>query len=144
MLNEKDMKILTNLRVNARLPLSTLSRQTGIPASTLFDKIRAQERDVIRGYTSLLDFRRLGFGTCATILLNARDKVAVQEYLLSHPNVNNLHRLGNEYDFALEVIFRSEAELAGFVEHIRQEFGIEEIQISVIREVVKREEFMEY
>ena len=138
-LNQKDMKIITTLRSDARLPLATMARRTGIPTSTLFDKLR--HNTIIKGYTSLLDFAKLGFKQQVTILLSSRNKGRLELFLLGHPCVNTLFKLGNSFDFIAEGIFRDTSELNGFLSQLNS-FEIEDILTISIAADLKREGFL--
>ena len=61
MINIKDRQIISHLRNNARIPLTTMSKLTKIPVSTLFDRLKTNEDDIITKHTSLLDFAKLGY-----------------------------------------------------------------------------------
>jgi len=138
-LNQKDMKIISILRSDARLPLATMARRTGIPTSTLFDKLR--HNTIIKGYTSLLDFAKLGFKQQVTILLSSRNKERLELFLLGHPCVNSLFKLGNSFDFIAEGIFKDTSELNDFLSQLNS-FEIEEILTINIAADLKREGFL--
>ena len=40
-MNTKDMKMIAHLRQDARMPLTKMSRRTGIPVSTIFDRLKS-------------------------------------------------------------------------------------------------------
>ncbi len=138
----KDEQIIHSLRMDARTPLTTLAKKTGIPTSTLFDRIKKQESSVIKGYTSLLNFERLGLKTF-TILISTPSKKELVEFLSTHPNVNSLSRLGNGYDFMLEGVFRGSKGATQFIKGIKKEFSINDILTANISEDLKREGFFE-
>jgi len=68
-MKSKDYRIISHLRKNARVPLTKLSRETSIPVSTIFDRIKANEENIIVRHTTLIDFSTLGFHTRAHILV---------------------------------------------------------------------------
>ena len=59
----KDMQILCHLRQDARMPLTKMSKKTHIPVSTIFDKIKTYENNLIVRHTTLIDFGQLGYNT---------------------------------------------------------------------------------
>jgi len=69
MIQQRDLKILSALRTNARVKLSDISKATRVPISTIWDRLREYEGKVIRGHITLLDFSRLGFATRAQVLI---------------------------------------------------------------------------
>jgi len=59
MLPEKDLLILKHLRNNARKTLTSISKETNIPTSTVFDRLRIHEKGIIKKYTSIIDIENL-------------------------------------------------------------------------------------
>ena len=107
MLKRKDLLILSHLRDNARQRLTSISRRTHIPVTTIYDNVRKYEREFVLKHASLLDFRKLGFNAKTKVLLKIADnKPEVLDYLATHPNINSLFRLHSEYDVLAELVFR--------------------------------------
>ena len=144
MVNNKDLKILSHLRRDSRATLTYMSKRTGIPTSTLFDRVRAQERGLIRRYTTLINFHELGYRTRAEIIIRAPAscKDGLAAFLCRHPSVNSLFKLSNEYDFLAEGVFRTRAELELFLQGLVEEFQGTEALVYPILNDVKREGFL--
>lgn len=139
-----ELRVLSIFRKDARKNLTTISRMTGVPVSTLFDRLKKYEGTIIRKHTCLLDFSKLGFELRVNMLIkvgqNEKDKM--KDYLLKNQSVNNLFRVvGNGFDFIIEAVFRNMAELQIFVESLER-FNIKSRQDYYVIEDIKREEFM--
>jgi len=145
MLSKKEMELLCHMRANARQRLTSISRTMQTPVSTLFDKLRIQERKYIKKYTTLIDFDKLGFNTVAKIVLKVKkeDRDAVRDYLIKHQNVNSFLKINNGYDFMAEVVFRHIKELEDFIENLERKFSIKSNQVYYIIDDIKRECFMD-
>ena len=143
MINKKDLIVISYLRQNARETLTRLSKKTHIPVSTIYDKLKLHEHDVITKYTSLLDFSKLGFNTRANIMLKVnRDKRdEVKDYLMKHQNINSVCKINNG-DFMIDVIFKHIKDMEDFIESIEQRFDIKDRQVYYIIDDIKRESFM--
>ncbi|MFO8016503.1 MAG: Lrp/AsnC family transcriptional regulator [Candidatus Woesearchaeota archaeon] len=139
----KEKLLISHLRQNARKNLTAISRSTGIPVSTLFEKIKQLERGVIKKHTALLDFSRLGFDVRVNFALKAgkqaRDRV--KEFLMKDARVNSVYRVNNGYDFFVECIFRSMKEASDFSEKL-EELKVKEVKEYYILDELKKEEFM--
>jgi len=61
MLDKNDRIIISHSRANARKRLTEVSKKTGIPITTLFDRIRRMEVGVIEQYTCCSTSRNLDF-----------------------------------------------------------------------------------
>ncbi len=143
-MREKDKLLISLLRENARESLTSMSKKTGIPISTLFDRLKLNEKSIIKRHVSLINFEKLGYGTTATILIKARSatKEKLLSYLKVHPNVNSVYRINNGYDFLIEVVFKNIRELQNFIDYLETEFKISGKKVNFIIEEVKKERFM--
>ncbi|MEW6035931.1 MAG: Lrp/AsnC family transcriptional regulator [Candidatus Micrarchaeota archaeon] len=69
-MDEVDEDILGELRKDAKVSLKLLARRFGIPLSTLYQRIKKlEEGGIIRNYTVNLDWRKLGFGITAFVMV---------------------------------------------------------------------------
>lgn len=144
MISKKDMVILSYLRKDARETLTRMSRKTSIPVSTIYDRLKTQEQEIIKGYTALLDFSKLGYNArCKIIIRVAREKRdELERFLLVHRNVNSLYKINNGFDFLIEGVFRNIRESEDFLEMLDTKFGVKTKQVYYIIDDIKREAFM--
>ncbi|MBW3020118.1 Lrp/AsnC family transcriptional regulator [Candidatus Woesearchaeota archaeon] len=144
-MDKKDLKIIAQLRTDARMPMTNLSRKTSIPVTTIFDRIKAhKENNVVKKFTSLLNFEELGYTTRANIALkvDSSDKEALREHLIKNENVNSVSRINNGYDFMIEGIFKQMMDMENFLDSLEQKFKIQDKKSFFIIEDLKKEEFM--
>lgn len=141
---ERDKLIISYLRKDARINLTTMSRKTGIPVSTIFDRIRLHENGVIRKHTALIDFSKLGYTTRVNMMLKAKkeEKEELKNYLAKQDSVNSVYKINNSYDFLVEGIFTDIKEFEEFIERMDQRFSIEAKEIYYIVDEIKKEDFM--
>ncbi|MFH1917396.1 MAG: Lrp/AsnC family transcriptional regulator [Nanoarchaeota archaeon] len=144
MIDEKDSQFITYLRNNARINLTTVSRKTSIPISTLYDRLKIGEKGIITRHTSLLDFAKLGYGCHAQVILKVdRDcREKLKDYLLKMECVNSLAKINNGFDFLAEIIFANIKELEEFLEDLDNRFKVLTRQVYYIIEEITREHFM--
>ncbi|MEK6917297.1 MAG: Lrp/AsnC family transcriptional regulator [Nanoarchaeota archaeon] len=140
----KDYQIISHLRKDARMPLTNMSRQTNIPVSTIFDRIKANEDNIIIRHTTLINFNKLGYNTRAHVLVKLdRDfKTNAGDFLSKHPNVNSVFRINNGFDYMFEAVFTNIKDLESFIDTIDQKFKIENKETYYIVEDIKKEAFM--
>jgi len=136
-----DEKILQYIRNNARMNLTTISRKTGIPVSTIFDRLKTHEQTFVTKFTAIVDFSKIGYPVKANVFLKVqpqqRDKL--KHHLLAHDRVNNLFRINNGFDFSTECIFASIKEAEEFVESLELQFQILDKQVFHIIDDIARE-----
>jgi len=143
LLTKKELLILTHLRADSRKSLTMISRETGIPISTIFDKVNKLGKSTISKYSPLLDFQKLGFGLRVNLILKANDKRKqdLKDFLLKNQNVNSLLRLNNNFDFFIETVFRDMKGLEEFYENLKK-FKIKKKKEFFVIEDLKKEEFL--
>jgi len=143
MLNRKELLILSHFRENARKSLTNISRKTGVPVSTIFDKLKNYEENLIQRHTALLDFQKLGYEIRVKMTLTAKreDRDRLIDYLVKHKSVNSVFRINNGGDVLIEVIFRNMRELQEFSESL-EGYNIRNKQEFFVLEDIKREAFM--
>lgn len=138
---QKESLIISYLRNNARMSLTDLSKKTGIPVSTLFDKLKQFEESYSLKYISLLDFQNIGYNVRAIALINAKEK---KHELMKKLSIsfccNTLLKINNGWDFLAELIFKSMNEAEGFLEKLEEEYGIH-YQLFYTIEKIQEESF---
>jgi DNA-binding Lrp family transcriptional regulator len=142
--NKKDMLILTNLRNNARMSLTEMSRKTKVPISTIYDKLRGRLKEIITKQTALIDFTKLGFSARVQIILkiDKNDREEVKSYLSRHRNINSVYKINNGYDLLAEGIFKDMNEAEEFIEKLEAQFKLKQLQVYYVVEDIKREAFL--
>ncbi|MEM0231290.1 MAG: Lrp/AsnC family transcriptional regulator [Candidatus Woesearchaeota archaeon] len=143
-MRKDESKIICQLRQNARMSLTRMSRKTSIPISTLYEKIRSYQGNLIKKYTALIDFSAFGYAIRANIFLRFEReyKEEAKNYLLKHYNVNSLYKVTNGYDFLVEGVFRNIQEAEDFLENLEMRFHLVDRQVYYIVDELKREEFL--
>ncbi len=139
-----DLLIISNLRKDGRITLTKLSKRTGIPISTIFDKIKSKKLGIIKGFSAMLDFVEMGFSTLAFILIkvNKEDREQLSRFLERNLFVNSLFKVNNGYDFLFEGVFKNLKELEDFYEDIEDKFRVKSKQIFYVINELKREGFL--
>jgi DNA-binding Lrp family transcriptional regulator len=143
-MKSKDLQIIAQLRNDARMPLTIMSKKIRVPVSTIFDRLKLHEGDLITKHTSLLNFTKLGYNSRANIMLKVdrECKDAIKEYLLKHPSVNSLYKINNGFDFMAEGVFRQIKDTEDFIDDLEKKFKVLDKNVFFIIDDVKREAFM--
>lgn len=147
MIDQKDMQILKELKNNSRLSAKEISKKTGIPITTVFNRIKKMEKSIIiKGYTTTLDEDKLGRHIKAYIMITAdynflkkakmsQQKLAVK--LKQHEFVDEAAILTGVSDIILKVSTSNLSQLNEFVTgYLRNVDGVEKTQTSIILESV--------
>ncbi|MBL7050786.1 Lrp/AsnC family transcriptional regulator [Candidatus Woesearchaeota archaeon] len=141
MLTNKELLILSHLRGDSRKSLAEISRDTGIPISTIFDKLIKLEKGVIMRYVSLLDFQKLGYGIKVNFMFKLDQDISeFKRFLMMHKKVNSISRLSGDFDFLAECVFENMKELTEFSESL-DKFKISDKQEYHLIDEIKVEGF---
>lgn len=135
----EEQYLVARLRQDARITLTALSRETGIPVSTLFDWMRSLPSLGVKRLSALLDFPALGLRTQATLLLKTAKRDKLQKHLCCAESVNSLWRVNNGYDFLAECAFKDLRELEEFCDRLKRDYGVRSVETHLVIEELKRE-----
>lgn len=120
LLDSKELQILSSLRANARESLTKMSRRTGIPVSTIYERLKQFEESRIRKHTCLIDFPSIGYDLRIAVLLSCKSdkKDSVRSFVSTHHHVNNVLRVNNGFDFLVEAVFENMAQVQTFLDKL--------------------------
>lgn len=123
-MRHKDFQIISMLRQDSRIQLTKLSKKTGIPVSTLFEKLNAFKEKLNFRFTALVDFNRLGYPIRGIAMIKATgDRKSLMKHLEMHPNCNSLRKINNGFDFMAELIHQDIFDFEKSIEEIEARFG---------------------
>ncbi|MBI4738084.1 hypothetical protein HY772_00700 [Candidatus Woesearchaeota archaeon] len=141
-LRRRDLLILSQLRQNARVPLTTISRRTSVPVTTIHGLLRQYEQHIIKKHVTILDFKKLGFEVTRSVVVKAAEseKEKLKEHLLESKIVNSVYALDGPANFLMEIIAKSKPEVDEFMQSLQEQFTIFDLLSFDIVDDLKREE----
>jgi DNA-binding Lrp family transcriptional regulator len=144
MYTQKELTILQLLRKNSRATVTEIARTIGLPRSTVYDKIRKLETEgVITKYCGLVNFERLGLPVSAIIMFKSADnKAEFGNTLQKSRNVNNIFKLGNEYDYLAHAAFDSMDSMHTFLDELVVRQQVRDYKILYITKELKCEGYL--
>ena len=134
--------------MDCRKSLKEISKEVGMPMSTVHEKIKKFENaGLIRAYRALIDEKKLGFDVTAFIMASTKYLGGEKDFqtkignrVASLPHVLETHTVNGEWDLLIKVKFKSVHELGKFVdEKIRTIPGIEKTVTMVSIEEIKED-----
>jgi DNA-binding Lrp family transcriptional regulator len=143
MICKKELKIISEFRKNSRESLTRTSRKLGIPVSTIYDRLRKYDGNLITKHTAILDFKKLGFGIKVMLAfkIDKENRDNIINFLETHHRVNSIYRISNNSDFLIEVLFKDLRELNIFTEKLETLYA-KNIQEYYVVEDIKKENFL--
>ena len=144
MLSEKDSQIIRELRKNSRASLKEIASRLELPSSTVHDRVRRFEGNIIAKHTTLINFQEMGFYShfFFTVKTSREKREELRDYLRDNRFTNTVYQVNDKFDFLVEVVFENLKQANDFIEEVRERFPIEAIYIHSIIENIKKEEFL--
>ena len=142
-LTKSDLLMISCLRKDSRIKLTDLSRKTGVPVSTIYERLRKFRASGLVRLTALVDYRRLGFSTRVMIAVKVEREIreSFSEYLVGSNNVNSILRVNNGFTFLVDGIFKDMTVAVDFIEDLEERFNIKKKMVFYVIDEVERERF---
>lgn len=142
-MDETDKKICNILTENSRISISSISKKTGIPNSTISNRIhKLEEKKIIKQYTTILDHEKIGINITAMIIIQTETEKHenVEKQLPKLEEVTHVYSISGEYDVLIKVEAMNLEELNEIINSkIRTIDGIEELRELIVMEELKNE-----
>jgi Transcriptional regulators len=141
-IDELDLKIISHLQENGRIPIAELAKRLNQPENTVRYRIeRLLKNGVIRRFTALVDPRALGLNVSAAVMFKVDPKKLDQllEKLTSMKDVTNIYQLSGEWDLIAVVFAKDIQDLHERVEELRRAEGVKEMNVMITTRIIKSE-----
>ena len=117
-LDETDNQILGILLRDSRTPLAHISKVVGISSPAIRERInKMKKKGIIKGFSTIIDYKKLGLGLTAFIGLSMDDSRCCQEdvftELESIPRVLEAHFTNGDEDILVKVVTENTETLVG-------------------------------
>lgn len=120
-IDRKDLMLIEELRNDAKLSEQKMARKTGIPMTTVHNRIRKlRGLGVITGYTVRLDYAKLGRPMTAYVLVKAApgaDHGELLSDIAKIPHVCEAATVAGDFDIFFKARFASMNEMSRVVVH---------------------------
>jgi Lrp/AsnC family leucine-responsive transcriptional regulator len=131
-----DRHILAVLQENCKLPLTRIGERVGLSAPSVNERIRKlEENGVIRGYTAVLDARKLGKDITAFIGVFIEHPTLIGKFereLDRLEAVQECHHVTGQYTILLKLKADNTSKLEELIQEIRLIEGVARTETSVV------------
>ncbi|MBI2143645.1 Lrp/AsnC family transcriptional regulator [Candidatus Woesearchaeota archaeon] len=121
-IDETDRKLLDVLLADSRLSYRRIASAIGVSVATVINRSRKLEKaGVIRGYTAVLDYEKLGYDIDAIINMKiSKGKLfEVEKKIAHHPSVAAVFDVTGDFDSVVIAKFRNRRGLDAFLKKIQ-------------------------
>lgn len=137
-----DLAILRSLIKNSRITISQMSKEIDVPDATISNRLKKLETDVIKRYTLIPDWQKLGLEITSIIIIQTESEKheSVKEMLSRLEKVSEVYSVSGEYDILIKVWVKSIEELNQLINtQIRSIDGVEDLTEMIVMERVKED-----
>jgi len=141
-MDDLDTDILRSLIKNSRITLSQMSKEIDAPDATISNRLKKLENDVIKHYTVILDWEKIGLDITTIIIIQTESEKheSVKEELSKLDEVSEVYSVSGEYDILIKVWVQNIEELNKLMNtKIRSVDGVEDLTEMIVMERVKEE-----
>ncbi len=141
-MDDIDTAILRSLIKNSRITISQMSKEIDVPDATISNRLKKLEDDVIKRYTLILDWQKIGLDITAIIIIQTESEKheIVKDELSRLEEVSEVYSVSGEYDILIKVWIPGIEELNQLINSkIRSIDGVEDLTEMIVMERVKED-----
>jgi Lrp/AsnC family leucine-responsive transcriptional regulator len=129
MLDERDLRIIEALQIDARATFAEVGRKAGLAPSSVHERVRKLEQaGVIRSYRAHVDPQSLGLFVTALVSvtpLDPRQPDDVPERVLEFPEVEDCYSVAGDENYILKVRSRTTSDLEDLLRRLREKANVQ-------------------
>jgi DNA-binding Lrp family transcriptional regulator len=117
-LDDIDIRILNLLQEDSRLSYNKIATKLRLSVGTVFNHVKnLQKKGVLKGYTIILDWAKLGYSLTALVLVQTEGKhiTEVESEIAKSPNVIAVYDVTGDYDAVVISKFKDRNGLNVFI-----------------------------
>mgnify|MGYP001772480976 FL=1 len=137
-----DKKLLMELLRDSRVSLRRLAEEMNVSPATLHNRLlRLVQEGIVKGFTALIDYTKLGYSLTSIIMAKVDGKhlVEFEKNIANYDNVVAVYDIVGEYDVAIIAKFRSVEDLDNFLKTLLKNPVVERTHTSIVLNVIKED-----
>ncbi len=141
-MDDLDAAILRSLNKNSRITISQMSKEIDVPDATISNRLKKLEKNVIKHYTTILNWQKIGLNITAIIIIQTESEKheSVKKELSKLEEISEVYSVSGEYDILIKVWIQGIEELNQLIdEKIRSIEGVEDLTEMIVMERVKED-----
>jgi Lrp/AsnC family transcriptional regulator for asnA, asnC and gidA len=141
-MDDVDLAILRSLIKNSRITISQMSKEIDIPDATISNRLKKLETDVIKRYTMIPDWQKVGLEITSIIIIQTESEKheSVKKELSRLEEASEVYSVSGEYDILIKVWVKNIEELNQLINtKIRSIDGVEDLTEMIVMERVKED-----
>ncbi len=139
MVDEVDLKILSELVKNSRIPYRRLAKKLGLGESTVYTRInKLFQEGILKSFTAEVDLKKIGLTSEAIVEIKPYPHYLrrLSEAMGELPYVTEVLLASGEYPVVVRVVASTDEELASRIDAVAKIEGIAEFRIRYVFETI--------
>lgn len=120
-IDDIDMQIINLLQEDSRLSFNKIAHKLGISVGTALNRVKnLEDKEVLKGYTVIVDPNKVGYSLTAVILIQAEGKhlVDVEKEIAKINNVVSVYDITGDFDIIVTARFKDRESLNAFIKNL--------------------------
>ncbi|HJN57250.1 MAG: Lrp/AsnC family transcriptional regulator [Candidatus Woesearchaeota archaeon] len=139
-LDKKDLRIVSVLKEDARLPIRDIAKKTGIRPSTVHQRIKAlRKQGVIEKFTLKLDNKAIGENFIVIMWIKTKPATILGDNIINNKHVREVFGITGEYDLMLKLKFKNVEEFNDYIIKFRKDRQIQSTLTMIVTANIKEE-----
>jgi len=141
-LDNVDLQIINLLQEDSRLSFNKIAEKLGIAVGTAYNRVKIlEEKGILKGYTAVVDYTKVGYGLTVIILIQAAGKhlLDVEKEVAKIDNVVSVYDITGDFDIAVIAKFKDRDSLNTFIKSTLSMPYVQRTVTNVALNVVKED-----
>jgi len=140
-MDDLDIKILSILKRNARIPYNTIGRLVNLSTSAVAERIKKLEKGgVINQYTTIINGEAFNKNLTALMFISLETPKYIEsfvEFVKKENDILECHYIAGDYDYVLKIITNVPSTLETLLNKIKNQAGVIKTYTNVVLKTVK-------
>ncbi|MFH1403321.1 MAG: Lrp/AsnC family transcriptional regulator [Candidatus Altiarchaeota archaeon] len=141
-LDDIDLKIISELREDARQSFRELAGKLGVAEGTVYNHVNNLKKNgIITGFMAQVDYSKIGYdlSTVIGIVVKGGHLPEVEEKISREPSVSAVYDVTGQYDAIIVAKFKDRNGLNGFVKKLTGMPNVDRTYTMMVLNVVKEQ-----
>jgi len=141
-LDNVDLQIINLLQEDSRLSFNKIAEKLGIAVGTAYNRVKIlEEKGILKGYTAVVDYTKVGYGLTVIILIQAAGKhlLDVEKEVAKIDNVVSVYDITGDFDIAVIAKFKDRDSLNTLIKNTLSMPYVQRTVTNVALNVVKED-----
>jgi len=141
-IDQLNKDILSVIMDDARQSYRQIAKRVGVTAATIMNRVRELEKEIIKKYTVILDYEKLGYDVEVLIEIRiSKGKLFQVEKEIAHdPSVFAVYDITGDFDAAILARFPNRRRMDSFLKKIQKYDFVERTNTRFILNTIKEKQ----